>query len=120
MTSAASGSARHQPTAAFSASPASTATARMPSASVIRPSVTLRTSVPLESAPAGVVAEFELRAGKTASFVLTDPSQHHLCGGSRLRACRPAVLVPFYLLWYHFFMALNIKDPETERLAAEV
>ena len=29
-------------------------------------------------------------------------------------------LVPFYLFWYHLCMALNIKDPETERLAAEV
>lgn len=39
--------------------------------------------------------------------------------GSRLRPVGCS-LVPFYLLWYHFFMALNIKDPETERLAAEV
>ena len=29
-------------------------------------------------------------------------------------------LVPFNLNWYHVSMALNIKDPETERLAAEV
>ena len=29
-------------------------------------------------------------------------------------------LVPFNLSWYHVSMALNIKDPETERLAAEV
>jgi len=29
-------------------------------------------------------------------------------------------MVPFYQLWYHKIMALNIKDPETERLAAEV
>ena len=29
-------------------------------------------------------------------------------------------LVPFNLSWYHVSVALNIKDPETERLAAEV
>lgn len=29
-------------------------------------------------------------------------------------------LVPFNHNWYHVSMALNIKDPETERLAAEV
>ena len=29
-------------------------------------------------------------------------------------------VVPFYFLWYHYTVALNIKDPETERLAAEV
>ena len=29
-------------------------------------------------------------------------------------------LVPFNLDWYHESVALNIKDPETERLAAEV
>ena len=29
-------------------------------------------------------------------------------------------MVPFHLRWYHKFMALNIKDPETERLASEV
>ena len=29
-------------------------------------------------------------------------------------------LVPFHHRWYHSVMALNIKDPETERLAAEV
>ena len=29
-------------------------------------------------------------------------------------------LVPFNLVWYHASVALNIKDPETERLAAEV
>jgi antitoxin VapB len=29
-------------------------------------------------------------------------------------------MVPFNLRWYHASMALNIKDPETERLAAEV
>lgn len=28
--------------------------------------------------------------------------------------------VPFYLTWYYSSMALNIKDPETERLASEV
>lgn len=28
--------------------------------------------------------------------------------------------VPFNLSWYHLSVALNIKDPETERLAAEV
>ena len=39
MTRAASGSAHHQPAAAFSTSPASTATARIPSTSVTRPSV---------------------------------------------------------------------------------
>jgi hypothetical protein len=39
MTSAASGSAHHQPAAAFSVSPASTAVARIPSTSVTRPSV---------------------------------------------------------------------------------
>jgi antitoxin VapB len=38
---------------------------------------------------------------------------------SGLRPC-PLALVPFHLFWYHFFVALNIKDPETERLAAEV
>jgi antitoxin VapB len=27
---------------------------------------------------------------------------------------------PFYQNWYHASMALNIKDPETERLAGEV
>jgi antitoxin VapB len=31
-----------------------------------------------------------------------------------------SVLVPFYHQWYHSPVALNIKDPETERLAAEV
>ena len=42
-------------------------------------------------------------------------------GKSTLRAAAPTVsVVPFNLNWYHFFMALNIKDPETERLAAEV
>jgi len=34
--------------------------------------LTLRTSVPLEPTPRGVLAEFELHAGKTASFVLTE------------------------------------------------
>jgi len=29
-------------------------------------------------------------------------------------------MVPFYHRWYHYAVALNIKDPETERLAAEV
>ncbi len=29
-------------------------------------------------------------------------------------------MVPFHLRRYHIGMALNIKDPETERLAAEV
>jgi antitoxin VapB len=29
-------------------------------------------------------------------------------------------LVPFNLSWHHVSVALNIKDPETERLAAEV
>ena len=29
-------------------------------------------------------------------------------------------MVPFNPDWYHLSMALNIKDPETERLAAEV
>ena len=43
-------------------------------------------------------------------------------GKSTLRTAAPAVghLVPFNLNWYHASMALNIKDPETERLAAEV
>jgi antitoxin VapB len=37
-------------------------------------------------------------------------------------ARQPALprLVPFHRPWYHDYMALNIKDPETERLAAEV
>ena len=35
-------------------------------------------------------------------------------GPSRIR------LVPFHLQRYHVVMALNIKDPETERLAGEV
>jgi antitoxin VapB len=29
-------------------------------------------------------------------------------------------VVPFHLPWYHNSMALNIKDPETERLAGEL
>lgn len=29
-------------------------------------------------------------------------------------------MVPFHLVGYHHSMALNIKDPETERLAGEV
>ena len=29
-------------------------------------------------------------------------------------------MIPFNPKWYHASMALNIKDPETERLAAEV
>jgi antitoxin VapB len=42
-------------------------------------------------------------------------------GRSTLRAVTPtASVVPFNLNWYHVSMALNIKDPETERLAAEV
>jgi antitoxin VapB len=42
-------------------------------------------------------------------------------GKSTLRAAAPTVgVVPFNLNWYHVSMALNIKDPETERLAAEV
>ena len=43
-------------------------------------------------------------------------------GKSTLRGCGPDSwhLVPFNLNWYHVSMALNIKDPETERLAAEV
>ena len=42
--------------------------------------LTLRTSVSLEPTPKGVVAEFELRAGKTASFVLRErgESDHRL------------------------------------------
>jgi antitoxin VapB len=42
-------------------------------------------------------------------------------GKSTLKAGAPtAGVVPFNLNWYHVSMALNIKDPETERLAAEV
>ena len=42
-------------------------------------------------------------------------------GKSTLGAAAPTVgVVPFNLNWYHVSMALNIKDPETERLAAEV
>jgi antitoxin VapB len=43
-------------------------------------------------------------------------------GKSTLRTAAPTIwhLVPFNLNWYHVSMALNIKDPETERLAAEV
>ena len=42
-------------------------------------------------------------------------------GKSTIRAAAPTVgVVPFNLNWYHVSMALNIKDPETERLAAEV
>jgi antitoxin VapB len=44
----------------------------------------------------------------------------------KVSGCHPipviceSTVVPFYLYWYHESMALNIKDPETERLAAEV
>ena len=43
-------------------------------------------------------------------------------GKSTLRTAAPTIwhLVPFNLNRYHVSMALNIKDPETERLAAEV
>ena len=43
-------------------------------------------------------------------------------GKSTLRTACPGSwhLVPFNLIWYHASVALNIKDPETERLAAEV
>jgi antitoxin VapB len=37
-----------------------------------------------------------------------------------IRAPGPNTMVPFYHWGYHAGMALNIKDPETERLAAEV
>ena len=37
-----------------------------------------------------------------------------------IAASRARSLVPFNLSWYHVSVALNIKDPETERLAAEV
>jgi antitoxin VapB len=37
-----------------------------------------------------------------------------------IAASRAWSLVPFNLSWYHVSVALNIKDPETERLAAEV
>ena len=42
--------------------------------------------------------------------------------GKSAQGCGPDSwhLVPFNLNWYHVSMALNIKDPETERLAAEV
>jgi antitoxin VapB len=33
---------------------------------------------------------------------------------------QPLGLPPFHHDWYHASMALNIKDPETERLAGEV
>jgi antitoxin VapB len=43
-------------------------------------------------------------------------------GKSTPQDCGPGRghLVPFNLSWYHASVALNIKDPETERLAAEV
>jgi antitoxin VapB len=36
---------------------------------------------------------------------------------ARQSACRRSVITPF---WYDYTMALNIKDPETEQLAADV
>jgi hypothetical protein len=52
------------------------------------PSLTLAlgTSVPLRQTAAGVTAEFELRAGETTTFVLTDDDDVRACQGG----CRGA------------------------------
>lgn len=59
--------------------------------------------------------------GHAAVIEGTDPERDGLrqpsVGG---RTASELYLVPFNLDWYHASMALNIKDPETERLAAEV
>ena len=64
----------------------------------------------LHAAPgaAGAAASREPLPGSGAGI------RTHDCGYHGWR------LVPFNLDWYHVSVALNIKDPETERLAAEV
>jgi antitoxin VapB len=52
-----------------------------------------------------------------------NPNGRVLPAGSSLlvrRRGRERSLVPFHHQWYLYSMALNIKDPETERMAAEV
>ena len=59
--------------------------------------LTLGTSIPLEPTPGGVVAEFELRAGKTASFVLTEPGE----SDRRLTEAAVQVLLDKTIAYWH-------------------
>gem|GEM_PF-3474356 len=77
MTRAASGSAHHTPAPAFSASPASTATARMPSTRVTRPSVArtgLPSCLPVRALPAA-------SANMTAAVTAVQAMPSMLCPG---------------------------------------